>query len=394
MTEDRSPLAERFSIVGGGPIPRLLAVLGRAADEHPRLVRRTLIAVLVTWLPMLVLSALRGTAYGPRVTIPFVRDFAVNVRFLVAVPILILAESGIAKTWRTIALHFLRSGLVTEKGLPSFEAAIERTMRLRDRILPEVLLAITAFSPLIFYRSEPLLGGVSTWHTDGTGSGALSPAGWWFALVSTPFFRFLLLRWFWRLSLWTLFLWRTSRTGLHLVASHTDLAAGLGILSEGQKAFSPIVFAGGAVVAASVGNSIAYQGATLASMKVPMIAYGVLAVVLLIAPLLVVAPVLLDVKKKALFEYGALVTLHDQLFETRWLRGEKAGEQVILGSNDASSLNDLGAGYTVVRQMTFIPINRQTLITLALAAALPMGVLALFVTPAEQLLRMVMKMLG
>jgi hypothetical protein len=392
MTETKSSLAERFSIVGGGPIPRLLAILGKVADDRPRLVLRTLLAVAVTWLPMLVLSLLRGTAYGPRVVIPFLRDFAVNVRFLVAVPILILAESEIARVWRAIALHFLRSGLVTEDGLPSYEAAIQRTLRLRDRFLPEALIAGCAFVPVFFYTTEPLLGSVSTWHTVGAGSSALAPAGWWFALVSAPFFRFLLLRWLWRLLLWTLFLWRVSRTDLHLVATHTDLAAGLGFLSEGQKAFSSIVFAGGSLVAASVGNAITYQGETLSSMKVPMIAYGVLAVVMLLAPLLVVAPVLVRVKKKALFEYGALVTRHNQMFDTKWLRAPE--EEVILGNPDASSLIDLGSSYTVIRQMSFIPLNRQTLIALVAAAAAPMGVLALFVTPVEQLMKIVMKMLG
>jgi hypothetical protein len=194
--------------------------------------------------------------------------------------------------------------------------------------------------------------------------------------------------------LWTLFLWRATRTRLHLVATHTDLAAGLGFLSEGQKAFSPIVFAGGAVIAASVGNAIAYQRETLSSMKVPMIAYGVFAVVLLLAPLLVVSPILVKIKKRALLEYGALVTLHDQLFEDRWVGRGSPRQEDILGSGDASSLVDLGSSYTVIRQMVFVPINRQTLVTLAMAAASPMAVLVLFVTPVEQLLRIVMKMLG
>jgi len=87
---------------------------------------------------------------------------------------------------------------------------------------------------------------------------------------------------------------------LYLVATHTDMAAGLGFLSDGQNAFSPIVFAGGAVIAAQVGNTIAYQGATLSSQKLPMIAYGIIAVILLVAPLLVVSPVLLKIKRKAL----------------------------------------------------------------------------------------------
>ena len=394
MVESRSALAERFSLIGGGPMARLLALFGLTADQPPRLVRRALLAVLMTWLPLLILSSLRRPAGGPPERIPFLRDFAVHVRFLVAVPVLILAESGIAKRWRTITLQFLRSGLVTDQGLPSFEAAIGKIMRVQDRLLPEVLIAVGAYAPLLFYRTEPLQAGIPTWHTAGAGSSVLSPAGWWFALVCTPFFRFLLLRWLWRLSLWTMFLWLTSRTPLHLVASHSDLAGGLGFLSEGQKAFSPIVFAGGATIAASVGNAIAYQGATLSSMKFPMIAYGVLAVLLLLAPLLVVSPVLVSTKRKALFEYSALVTLHNQLFDAKWIqRGNSRGE-VLLGNADASSLIDLGSSFAVIRQMTSVPINRQTLVSLAVAAALPMVVLVLFATPVEELLRLVMKMLG
>ena len=105
-----------------------------------------------------------------------------------------------------------------------------------------------------------------------------------------------------------------------LVATHTDLAAGLGFLSEGQRAFSPIVFAGGAVIAAEVHNTIAYQGASLSSAKFPMIAYGVLATLFLIVPLLVILPVLLKVKRKGLLEYGAQVTIHNQLFDRSGFR--------------------------------------------------------------------------
>jgi hypothetical protein len=76
------------------------------------------------------------------------------------------------------------------------------------------------------------------------------------------------------------------------------MAAGVGFLSEGQKAFSSIVFAGGAVIAGSVGNAIAYEGANFASEKFPMIVCGVLAVTLLIVPLLAVSPALLKIKKK------------------------------------------------------------------------------------------------
>ena len=189
-------------------------------------------------------------------------------------------------------------------------------------------------------------------------------------------------------------MWRASRINLYLLATHTDMAAGLGFLSDGQKAFSPIVFAGGAVVAAQVANTILYQGATLSSQKLLMIAYGVMAIIVLVAPLLVVAPVLLKIKRKGLLEYGALVTVHDRLFDQKWIQNQERPDEESLGNPDASSLVDLGSSFTVVRQMGLVPIDKPTLVTLALAAALPMVPVVLYATPADELVRAVLKMLG
>ncbi len=394
MNETRASAANCFSITRGGPLHWLLVRIGLAGDERRQVIRRTVFAVLVTWLPLLVLSLIQGQAYGSQTTIPFLKDVAVNVRFLIAVPILILAELGIDQKWRTLVLEFLRSGLVTEKELPSFEAVVERTIRLRDRVLPEVLLLLAAFSQSILFKTELLMSGVSNWHTMGAGSNQASLAGWWFNLVSAPFFRFLLYRWLWRMCIWTSFLWRVSRINLYLVATHADLAAGLDFLSQGQKAFSPIVFAGGAVIAAQVGNAIAHQGASLSSMKFPMIAYGVLAIIVLIVPLLAVAPVLINVRKKALRDYGALVTIHNQLFDRKWIQKEQSGDAVLLGNPDASSLIDLGSSFAVIQQMRVVPIGKRTLIVLAVAAALPMVAVVLYATPADEMVRTVVRMLG
>jgi len=394
MAEAKSTLADNFSITRGGPAHWLSVRLSGAGTERQRVVRRALLAVLLTWFPLLALSLVQGQAYGSQITIPFLADIAVNVRFLIAVPILILAESGIHRRWRLLILQFLRSGLVGENELPSFEAVLENTTRLRDRVLPEALLAVAAFFPAFFVKTELLMSDVSNWHATAMVPGALSLAGWWFIFISAPTFRFLLLRWLWRLFLVTSLLWRVSRINLRLVATHTDLAAGLGFLSDGQKAFGPIVFAGGAVIAAQVGNAIAYQGATLSSMKIPMLAYGVLAILILVAPLLVVAPVLVKTKRKALFEYGALVTIHNQLFDRKWIQKDHPEDAVILGHPDPSSLIDLGSSFAVIRQMGIVPIDKPTLVTLALAAALPMVPVVLLATPADQLVRVVLKMLG
>jgi hypothetical protein len=394
MPEARSSPAENFSFTRGGPLHWLIVRLGQGRDERHLVVRRALLAVLITWLPLFVLSLIQGQTLGQGIKIPFLRDFAVNVRFLIALPILILAESGIDQKWRLVTLHFLRSKLVADTDVPVFEKLLEKTTRLRDRVLPELLLLVAAFLPSLFVKTELLMSGISSWHTIGTGASELSIAGWWFNFVSTPIFRFLLLRWIWRLFLGTLLLWRVSRMRLYLIATHSDMAAGLGFLSQGQKAFSPIVFAGGAVVAGQVANAIAYQGATLSSMKFPMIAYGVLAIILLVSPLLVVTPVLVKIKKKALLEYGALVTEHNQQFDQKWIQNKSSPNEVILGSSDPCSLIDLGSSFLVVRQMGIVPIDKPTLMTLALAAALPMVPVVFLAIPVDELIRLVLKMLG
>ncbi len=393
MAKVSSRIAEDFSITDGGPMYRLLDRLEHGKDKRGRVALRAVIAAAITWLPLLVLSLMHGLAWGSQMKIPFLRDFAVSARLLVAVPILIMAESRIDRRWRALVLEFLRSELVDEKTLPSFEAVLKRTMRWRDSILPEALLAVAAFLPSIFLvNTELLMSGTSNWHS--TESGGLSAAGWWFSLVCTPIFRFLLLRWFWRMFLWTSLLWSVSRLKLFLVATHADLAGGMGFLSEGQKAFSPIAFAGGVVIAAEVGNEIAYQGAVLASLKFPMIAYGVLAILFLIAPLLVVTPVLLKIKRKALLDYGAQVTIHNQLFDRKWIQNGRPEGETLLGNPDAQSLSNLGNSFAVVRQMRIVPIDKPTLIALAISAALPMLPVVLYATPMSVLIKATLKMLG
>src|ERR1700722_2315440 len=134
MNEHHSSLAESFSLTPGGLSYRLQIILGQVHEDRARVLRRTLLAVVTTWLPLLVLSLIHGSAYEMQLQIQFLRDFAVNVRFLVALPILILAESNIDCQWRILVVHFLSSGLVQEPELPSFEAVIQSVNRLRDSV--------------------------------------------------------------------------------------------------------------------------------------------------------------------------------------------------------------------------------------------------------------------
>jgi hypothetical protein len=396
VNELHSSVADAFSLTRGGPLYRFQLRLGAAKEERIQVVRRALVATLITWLPLLLLSAVQGLAFGKHLQIPFVQDLAVNVRFLIALPLLIISEVGIDHRLRITVNHFLKSGLVKEADLPSFEAVIEKVTRLRDRVLPEIVMLVVGYLPSLSVHSpEILIRNISSWHFVQTPSGeTLSYAGWWFGLISVPVYRFLLLRWVWRMFLWASFLWRVSKLNLVLIPTHPDMAAGIGFLSEAQLRFGLIAFACGAVVAGQMGNAIAYQGATVGGLKFTIIAYCVVATLVLAAPLLLLVPTLLPVKKRGLLEYGALATGYTQTFDAKWVHGRPPEGETLLGSSDIQSLADLGNSFAIVRGMRAAPIDKGTLIGLAVAAVLPMAPVLILGTPADQLIRTVLKLLA
>ena len=389
-----SSVADNFSLTRGGPVYRLQLRLG--AGEEERTVVRALLATLLTWLPLLLLSTAQGLAYGKHLQIPFVQDFAVNARFLIALPLLILSEVWIDRRLRTTVKHFLKSGLVKEAELPSFEAVIEKITELRDRMLPEIVMLIAAYLPsLSVHNPEILIRNISSWHLARPPAGEmLSYAGWWFGLVSAPVFRVLLLRWLWRMYLWATFLWRVSKLNLVLIPTHPDLAAGIGFLSNAQLSFGPIAFACGAVVAGQIGNAVAYEGATVAALKFVIITYCVIAVLVQVTPLLLLIPVLRPVKKRGLLEYGALAAGYTQTFDAKWVHGRPPEGETLLGSSDIQSLADLGNSFAIVRGMRMVPIDKTTLIGLAIPAVLPMAPVLILGTPADQLIRTVLNLLA
>src|SRR6188472_3307769 len=80
-----------FSLVMGGPLYQLNRST-RLLRPPVDLQRRRLIGVtLFAWLPLFVLALLEGNAFSG-VGLPFLRDLEIHARFLVALPLLILAE--------------------------------------------------------------------------------------------------------------------------------------------------------------------------------------------------------------------------------------------------------------------------------------------------------------
>jgi len=394
--ETGSAVVDGFSIVQGGPIYRAQALIGMAMPDWHRVLQRSLYLVLFTWLPLLILSWIQGLAIGDRVKIPFLQDYAANIRLLITLPILVAAEVVIDPKLRRTVKYFVNSGLVGAAELPAFEEVIRKTAKLRDAAWPALLAVIAAFGPSIWRRGEDILTlGSSTWHHLPEASPpALSLAGWWFALISVSIYRLWLFRWLWLLFLWTVFLWRVSRLKLNCVATHPDYAGGLAFLAYAQRIFGLITLSGSAVMAAGFANEIVHEGATLDQLKFVIIAYCIVVVLAVSAPLLVLTPRLIKVKNEGLQQYGSLGNVYAQAFHAKWIGAGAEQKESVLSVPDSSSLTDYTSDYAVVRQMQIVLINKPMMIGLAVPAVLPMLVLVAVFSPQKALLNALLKLLG
>src|SRR5262245_27574483 len=112
-----------FSIVTGGPVYRFLARVMLTAPRALVVVRGAVLLGLIAWLPLLVLSIAGGLAIGTRVAIPFVRDVGAHTRFLLAVPLLLVADLVVGPRLAAVVGRFRRSGLIAPTDEPAFEDA-------------------------------------------------------------------------------------------------------------------------------------------------------------------------------------------------------------------------------------------------------------------------------
>ncbi|MDD5265949.1 MAG: hypothetical protein PHO08_02315 [Methylococcales bacterium] len=67
---------------------------------------RLVVLVVISWLPLLILSAKSGLLLGGTVQIPFLHDFVTHTRFLISIPLLVIAERVIAPKVRLVIRHF------------------------------------------------------------------------------------------------------------------------------------------------------------------------------------------------------------------------------------------------------------------------------------------------
>jgi hypothetical protein len=383
-----------FSLVLGGPLFQLLCRAHLSGDALQLLRQRLISITVVAWLPLLVLALIEGEALGPA-AIPFLWDVEVHVRFLVALPLLIIAELVVHDRMRFVLRQFLERNLIPEDALPRFDKAVESAFRLRNSVVAELLLLAFVYlvGILLFWRQYIALAAV-TWYAVPTGEGLrLSITGAWYAYVSLPIYQFLLVRWYYRIFIWTRFLWQVSRIELNLIPTHPDRVGGLGFLANTVYAFMPLAVAHGAMTAGPLANRVLYMGAVLTDFKVELVVVVVFLLLLVLGPLLSFAPQLGAAKRKGNREYGALAARYVREFDAKWLRGGATSDEPLVGSGDIQSLADLVNSFEVVRTMRIAPITKDALLRLVIAILIPIVPLLLTMMPLEELLKKLLAVL-
>lgn len=384
-----------FSVVLGGPLFQLLMHLKLTTPALELLKKRIIIISLFAWLPLLVFSLLEGKAWG-RIEVPFLYDIEVQVRYLVALPLLIGAELLVHLRLRQVVGEFVERNIITEKMLPRFRELIDSAMKWRNSVTIELILLILIFivgnylwSKVSIVEKAASDGG--SWYASTEGS--LSLAGYWYFFISRPLFQFIVVRWYFRLLIWARFLWQSSRLELNLIPTHPDRAGGLGFLDLSIGAFTPLILAHGAVLAGLIANSIFLAGDKLTDFATLIIAFVFFLMFIMLGPLLVFSPNLMSLKRAGLREYGIFASRFVTEFDLKWVHDGAAAQEPLVDSEDIQSLADLSNSYQIIRDIKPYPFGKDTVMQLILLTLLPVLPLVLTMIPLNELIQKILEVI-
>lgn len=365
--------AGEFSLVCGGPLYRLMVKLRLIKPSVGELHRRILVMAGLAWLPLLVLSLIEGRAVGG-VVLPLLSDVATYAKFLLALPMVLVAEVILHRRLADAVPQFNRRGIVPPELAPRFDAAVASALRWRDSMTVELLLLAFAFVtvPLAWHQTVvPVDSWIVDVRQDRTG---FTRAGWWLVHFSAPLLQFLLLRMYFRLFVWGRFLWQVSRMPLRLAPSHPDRAGGLSFLEESIYGFAPLLFAQGISVSGLLARRAQMLDVSVFDYKFDVAIVVVTLAVLVLLPMCLLAPRLIQLRRKALFEYGELAAEYVREFDDKWLAGRRP-EEPLVGTADVQSLADMGGSYEIVAGVRPVPFSLRAvvgLLAVALAPFLPL----------------------
>ena len=353
------------------------------------------VAVAITWVPLIVLAVVQGLALGPSRAQSVLLDPAILVRFLVALPVLIIAPSKSAQIINDVANHFLKAGLLNGADVERFRAIVRQRTNLRKSGVGECVCVVLAYAFSAIFVFAFLRDTALSWRTLGSGGHhSLSLAGWWFVTICEPVYLFVLLRFLYRIALWWMFLWKTSRLNLQLHSVHPDGAGGLGFLGLTLNAFRLPAFAISASFAGGVANLVLLKGMPASELKYEIVGLILIVVSLFVVPLgLFFQRELSKARDRDVLNYWVLIEAQLRQFEKKWIASD-SDRMATLTPADFSQVTGPISILEGVRRMTLLPFEYKDVLLLVATVLVPFIPVAALVIPVASMLRRILELVA
>jgi len=392
MTDAAHPLRALFdnqrarelpiSLIRGGFFYRVQEKARLIGPRTWGLQRRLPLALAIAWLPLPILAVTHGGVDDLRALLI---DYRVYARALIAIPLLLVAQVTMEIRFREMAQQFLDANIIRIADLSRFHRIMQRTRRLRDAKLPELIIIVAVYLQ-VGYLVESGRFKLAAWAVDAS-SGSVTPAGYYAMLVTQALFLTLLSIAAWKWLIWVDVLRQISRMPLQLDATNGDLTAGLGFLGETPRAFVPVVLGVSAVIGAHWRTQLLTGHLTLEFLKWPAAGYAVILLLIFFLPLALFTPALLREKRLSIQKYGSIQHLVSLQFRRKWTTQRNQHVEDLLGAPDVSSLADLSAAFKNIEQMTTYPFRKSSIVAFLLAVAVPMIPVVTTQIPLKEILK-------
>lgn len=359
--------------------------LGLIKSDRRNIRRRALLVIAIGWLPIVVLTLIQSVVLWDDQITSVLWEVGGHARYLIAAPLLVLAERQCAPWLGTIILNFVESGIVAGNARSHFETAVESTRKLLNSNTAEIVVIFLVYLVVVAATVSQPIDKLPSWQRSNSAIPIYSLAGWWHVLVSLPLLLVLFFGWMWRLALWARLLWLISRLELHLVASHPDRAAGLSFVGQSVQAFSIVALALAIIVAGRSAHLVLVEGKLATQDLIFNAGVMLTLVVIFVAPTLVFTPTLLTVWRRATLDYDALAERVGSAFENKWINKRHCADRTVdpLASPDFSATADLYSVVANVHGLRLIPLDIKDLFVLATAMAVPFVPVVLMAVPLE-----------
>jgi len=391
MTEEDR--IDEFLIARGGPFYALQRQLGLLREDAFRAGLRALLFVGLSWGVPLVMSLVSGNAFGPPTEKPYILSLGPWTRFFIATGLFMLMERQVEEQLRKYLVQFTRAPILAPGSFDAAAEAVTRALKRRDSRLAEVicLTIATLVTIIMFFRlidSE-----TSSWAVRVLPDGnSLTMAGWWCVAVSNPIFLFLLLRWLWRLFVWSMLLRELAALELRIVATHPDGRGGLAFIGKYPNAYTMFVFAVSCVLGSAIVQGLQAGELNTTTYSFVMFCWLMLVTMLFAYPLLAFRKPLAELKERTFLTFSALATQHYRATE-RELLGKNISAPEDSEMMEAQEISDPSKILAAAQKLSVMLISRSALLPLSAAALLPLVAAGATQLPIKDLLKVMKRLL-